>query len=541
MGLNDALRELVLPKLDRVQKTADGFMARCPAHEDRNPSLSLGYGTKHPVIFKCHAGCDAEDILKALGLTWEELSAPREERKGAYRGKSTMIATYDYVDEDGKLLYQVCRFEPKKFLQRRPLPGGDWEFKLGNTRRVLYRLPAVIEAVKAGRQVWVVEGEKDVHAVEERLGLPATCNSGGAGMGWPDSAFEMFRDASVAIWSDADKEGRAHARKVMASLAAVGAEVTVYESPTHKDAADHLGAGFGLEELVETRATTEEPTPVLAPDLWEFIAAGDDAYDWLVPDVLERGDRLMITGAEGLGKSVWCRQLCVQLAAGIHPFQPGTVDPVKVLVVDCENSMRQNRRHYGTLAGLSVSKGRRVPDGGLRLIHRPEGIDLTKGDDAEWLLERVRAHRPDVLYIGPFYRLHASDINDESAARKTVSVLDAARVAGDGCVLLMEAHAGHGQHGSQRALRPVGSSLLLRWPEFGFGLRRAKECLPNEQRPRLVDLEAWRGARDERDWPSSFRHGKTGEWPWMPEAAVKPEWSSASQWSAESLSERGVA
>jgi hypothetical protein len=314
-------------------------------------------------------------------------------------------------------------------------------------------------------------------------------------------------------------------------------EVSVYEAPNHKDSADHLGAGHDLAALVQTRVSGDETEPVLAPDLWQFLGQGDDAYDWLVPDLLERGDRLMVTGAEGLGKSVWCRQLLVQLAAGLHPFRDGqTVKPLKALVVDCENSPRQNRRHYGYLAGLSVTKGHRVPDGGLRLIHRPEGIDLVRGDDAEWLIERVRAHKPDVVYIGPFYRLHNSDINDEVAARKTVAVLDAIRTAGNGCVLLMEAHAGHGSGPGGRLLRPAGSSLLLRWPEFGFGLRRAKECDPADQRPSLVDLEAWRGARDERDWPTGFRHGRQGDWPWMPEF---PTTTNPGPLSAAALSQRG--
>jgi 5S rRNA maturation endonuclease (ribonuclease M5) len=473
--------------------------------------------------------------LKALGLEWTDLSAPKSDSQKR-QGRASIIATYDYTDEAGTLLYQVCRLEPKSFRQRRPAPNGDWVWSLGNIQPVLYRLPRVVKAVSAGELVWIVEGEKDVHAMESRLDVTATCNSGGSSKAWQDSFSEPFRDAAVAVVADADEPGRAHARKIMAALTKVGAEVTVYESPTHKDMADHLGAGYGLEDLVETRVSGDETAPVLAPDLWEFIAAGDDTYDWLVPNVLERGDRLMITGAEGLGKSVWCRQLCVQLAAGCHPFEDGEfVDPMKVLVVDCENSTRQNRRHYGRLAAVSVKKGRRVPAGGLRLIHRPEGIDLTRGADAEWLLERVHAHKPDVLYIGPFYRLHNSDINDETAARKTVSVLDAARTAGEGCVLLMEAHAGHGQQGAQRALRPVGSSLLLRWPEFGFGLQRAKECDPGDARPSLVDLKSWRGARDERDWPESFRHGRDGDWPWLPEGPRRPK-SNLGSMSADALS-----
>ena len=123
MGLTDVLREIVLPKLDRVQKTADGFTARCPAHEDNSPSLSLTYGTTHPVIFNCHAGCAPEDVLKALGLEWADLTAPKEDR-GQKFGKADIISTYDYVDEHGDLLFQVCRLQPKSFRQRKPKPGG---------------------------------------------------------------------------------------------------------------------------------------------------------------------------------------------------------------------------------------------------------------------------------------------------------------------------------------------------------------------------------------------------------------------------------
>jgi 5S rRNA maturation endonuclease (ribonuclease M5) len=487
------------------------------------------------VIFNCHAGCDPDDILKALGLEWADLTAPREERRQGRFGKRTLISTYDYVDEAGELLFQVCRFEPKTFRQRKPDGRGGWDNQLGNTRRVLYRLPQVIDALRAGQIVWIVEGEKDVHAVEH-AGMTATCNPGGAGKWLPEYS-EVFRDAAVAICADADDPGRAHARRVEAELVKVGCEVTVFEAPNHKDVADHLSSGAGLEDLEQTRGP-EDTAPVLAPDLWEFLSQGEEGYDWLVPDVLERGDRLMVTGAEGLGKSVWCRQLCVQLAAGVHPFIEGEhVDPLRVLAIDCENSTRQNRRHYGRLAGVSVTKGRRVPDGNLRIIHRPEGIDLTRGADAEWLLERVHAHRPDVMYIGPFYRLLTADVNDETEVRRTVAVLDAARTVGNGCVLLMEAHAGHGPaSGAQRALRPIGSSLLLRWPEFGFGLRRAKECDPADVRPSLVDLEPWRGGRDERKFPRSFRHGRDGDWPWLPEAAAPR--SNLVPFSAEALSQR---
>ena len=74
----DVLREVLLPRLDGVRMSGGSWMARCPSHEDRTASLSIGRGKEHPVVLNCRAGCDSLDVLKALGLTWETLSKPRE-------------------------------------------------------------------------------------------------------------------------------------------------------------------------------------------------------------------------------------------------------------------------------------------------------------------------------------------------------------------------------------------------------------------------------------------------------------------------------
>jgi len=517
--MTDVLREILLPELQNVKKTGAGFMARCPAHDDGKASLSLSYGQQQPVVLKCHAGCDSDTILAELGLSWKDLSKPREPKPdGEWTPAGPAVAVYDYRDEQGELLFQVCRTAGKEFRQRRPDPSkpGKYVWRLENTRRVLYKLPKVIEAVEQGRQVWIVEGEKDVHTLEA-LGLTATCNPGGAGK-WLDDYTPVLKEAVVAICADADEPGRAHARRVFDALDGVAAAIEVFEAPDHKDITDHLGAGRTLDELVRTKTTENTANPVLAPDLWEFIGVPDSPFDWLVPDVLERGDRMIITGAEGLGKSTWARQLAVMLAAGIHPvLHHERIAPVRVLVIDCENSEKQNRRAYRPLAACSVKSNSRVPDGGLRLIHRPEGIDLTRGPDAAWLIERVAAHEPDVLFIGPFYRLHNANINDEQPARSCVEVLDRARTLGAGCALFTEAHAGHAQQGNARALRPAGSSLLLRWPEFGFGLRAADGTRYSDNgRPMDVEVVGWRGARENRNWPGNLKHGMEGEWPWAP-------------------------
>src|SRR4051812_17761237 len=85
-------------------------------------------------------------------------------------------AVYDYVDQQGKLLFQVVRYVPKGFSYRRPNPRGGWTLGPGRAQQVLYRLPE-LQAAPPEKPVYIVEGEKDVDRLHS-LGLLATCNSG---------------------------------------------------------------------------------------------------------------------------------------------------------------------------------------------------------------------------------------------------------------------------------------------------------------------------------------------------------------------------
>lgn len=506
----DVMRELILPRLDAVKKSGGGFMARCPAHDDGKASLSISPGRDHPVVLHCHANCDPDDILARLGLTWADLSDPKPRRDDGevWTPAGPAVAVYDYRDEQGQVLFQVCRTANKDFRQRVPDPTAKsgYRWRLDSVRRVLYRLPELIDAVNGARDVFICEGEKDVHTLEAH-GLAATCNPGGAGK-WREEYAEFFRDASVLIVADKDTPGRAHARQVRDALAGVARELCIVEAVEGcKDVTDHLNAGHALADMPTTWPSAPEKVD-LAPDLWEFLDTPDDEYDWLVPGLLERGDRLILTGFEGLGKSMLGRQMAVTIAAGIHPFRHGArIEPKKVLLIDCENSERQSRRRFRPLANASNRFERRVPAGGMRLIHRPSGLDLTRDEDAEWLMERVTAHQPDVLFIGPLYRLHNANMNEELPTRRVLTVLDKARTAVN-CALIIEAHAGHGEYGKNRSVRPTGSSLLMRWPEFGYGIA------PSDDTGRKVDFKQWRGPRDERDWPERLMWGDPNGWPW---------------------------
>jgi replicative DNA helicase len=225
---------------------------------------------------------------------------------------------------------------------------------------------------------------------------------------------------------------------------------------------------------------------------------------------------MILTASEGGGKSTLLRQLAVTIAAGIHPFRHDQhITPATVLVLDCENGAPASRRKYRPLVNAAARTGRPLRRGAFHIECRPEGIDLTRPADRAWVMRRVELLKPELLIIGPVYRLHAGNPNDEELARKVSVVIDEAR-ATTNCAVLMEAHAPHHNGFTQhRNLRPLGSSLWMRWPEFGFGLRPVEDekSAANTEGARGRRFVPWRGMRDERDWPQFLRAGD--DWPWI--------------------------
>jgi len=166
-----------LSRLNHVKPSGTGWQAKCPAHDDGTASLSVSEASDGKILMHCHAGCAPEAICSKLGLTLADLFTDTANGNG---GKPSIVATYDYADERGTLLFQVCRMWPKDFRQRQPDGNGAWTWNTKGVRRVLYRLPETLAAVQRAETVYVVEGEKDVAALVAN-GFAATCNAGGAG------------------------------------------------------------------------------------------------------------------------------------------------------------------------------------------------------------------------------------------------------------------------------------------------------------------------------------------------------------------------
>jgi putative DNA primase/helicase len=218
------------------RRVGASWVARCPAHDDRHPSLSLKDDGGR-VLVHCHAGCPQRDVvhaLKRLGI-WPS-------RKGTKN--RTIVATYDYTDETGALLYQVVRYHPKDFKQRRPDGAGGWLWSAGE-RQVLYRLREVVEAPI----IFVAEGEKDCEALRDH-GIVATTNSGGAGK-WKEEFNQYFCNKEVFILPDTDPPGWRHALDIARSLVGIAARTRLIELPHAKDPAEWFALGHSELELIK--------------------------------------------------------------------------------------------------------------------------------------------------------------------------------------------------------------------------------------------------------------------------------------------------
>jgi len=282
--VNASSLDRFLEKLPDAKQRGKNWQARCPAHEDKTASLSVSGGNNGGVLIKCFAGCDTGAVVAALGLTLADLMPPNE---SAFKPKPSKrvsrlprnekwedLTPYDYTDVAGTLLYQSVRYrtasEAKKFTQRRPDGKGGWHWNMDGIGRVLYRLPAVLDAASRGETIFVAEGEKDADNLH-RLGIVATTNVGGAGK-WQDIYSESLRGAGrVIMLPDNDPEGQVprtghdHGQAVAASCRAAGVPVSVVNLPTPDipkgDVSDWLNAGGTKAELLALAASAPDWTP----------------------------------------------------------------------------------------------------------------------------------------------------------------------------------------------------------------------------------------------------------------------------------------
>ena len=244
-------------------------------------------------------------------------------RNGSSAPKWNIVKTCDYVDENGALLFQCVRYEPKGFSQRQPDGDGGWIEHIRGVRRVLYRLPEVLKA----ETVCVPEGEKDADNLC-KLGFTATTNPMGAGK-WRDEFSETLGGKTVFVFGDVgdpDKAGERHTEAVIQSLSGKAKSVRHIKLPVgFHDVSDFIASFASAEQAKKaiTNLITAPVPPIAEPPRVAKVEPP------LTPTTIAEWREVM---TENFPTHARCAEICASVEAQlllndvVNPFALGLVD-----------------------------------------------------------------------------------------------------------------------------------------------------------------------------------------------------------------------
>ena len=393
-------------------------------------------------------GAERLDWLKTHGFLYETIQS-----NGAQQPRPSIIATYDYQDEGGNLLFQVCRFEPKDFRQRRPDGNGGWVWSVKGIKAVPYRLPQVLE--NDDKVICIVEGEKAADRLW-KLGIPASCSPGGAGK-WREELNEFFRGADVVIIPDYDPQkkhpktkepifhpdgrpvlpGQDHADcrgqiVVRASRRGCGVlELWKHweKMPLKGDVYDWISHGGTAEQLYalidKTQDWSQESNADRVKLLFPFPIKGEEIprRQWIVPGLLLRRNVTILVAPPGSGKSLLTLQMALMMGTALHWGGWHPRAPCKTLVINAEDdSDEMRRRLWAACQEMRISASDLAER--VAIAEAPNTLIIAKADSrtktvieqpmAKQLIKTVNENRFDVLVVDPFAETFEGDENSNS-------------------------------------------------------------------------------------------------------------------------------
>jgi 5S rRNA maturation endonuclease (ribonuclease M5) len=367
-----------------------------------------------------------------------------------------LAKAYDYYNSDGALSYQIQRYEPKTFRQRRPDDKGGWVYSMTGVEAVPYNLPAIMQNPQA--PIFVVEGEKCADALIE-LGLIATTNHGGS-KNWKPELAQYFAGRNVIVLPDNDEAGQAHADKVIAELYDTANKIKRLDLPNlppKGDVADWLAAGNGKSVLLELakQAPAIEQAPEIKPDIYPLY---DEAYlmnmppvEWMIEGVLTKHGFAVMYGAPGTGKSFIAIDMALCMAHGIA-WHGRATNAGAVLYIAGEGVGGLGKRVKAWKAHHELSS-----NGSLKVL--PVAVDMIDDESIDKLLRTIDSLNTEFscLVIDTVARSMTGEENSATDMSAFVRGCDAIKHH-TGCGLLAIHHAGKDASRGINSMR--GSSAL---------------------------------------------------------------------------------
>lgn len=523
----------VCQQLSGVQRSGKGFMARCPAHEDSKASLKVDTGNDGRVLLHCKAGCKVQEIARALSIEVGQLFPERPDgfRAGASGPNSERhVATYSYTDEHGATLYEALRYDvldyagkkiDKTFKQRRPIGAGEYAWGTKGVRRVLYRLPELIEAVASDKRICVVEGEKDADRLWS-LGIPAATAAGGSGAPWLDDYSLTLAGAEVAIFPDNDPPGEAHGAKVLAGLHGIAKSVRTVRLPglaVKGDVSDWLDAGHTADELLAELERTPEPEEVSdgLPDAVRLLDATDpEPIQWTVDRLIPADELTLLYGDGGSYKSTIALHLAAAVAYGGQAFGRFDTTARNVVIVSGEDS---GGIIYNRIAAMCRGHGWDFAAVAGRIYtHALDGATLA---DPAWIAKLGReVERLDagLVILDPLAELIEGEENSATEMRPMVKAARGLKEPTAAAVIVVH-HAGKESMGKRKQDRVRGSSVFfsaaraaffIEPREGGAGVECVKFSRAPKRDPFVIEAVIEANPTNEAEWTlARFSHAST--------------------------------
>ena len=449
----------LLDKLEAVKPTgANKWLARCPSHQDNNPSLAIT-SIDGRVLIYCFAGCKPESVVAALGMTMPELfDSPRE---------------LEYRYDGGRKVKRYYKSDGKK------------DFRQSNTSNPpeLYKLGKVRAAVAEGRPIFLVEGEEDVRALES-FGVCATSAPQGAA-NWSKANYTPLVGSTVLVVADNDKPGLARAADLAAYLPTI--EVTLggvfVAAAGLNDMGEHVAAGYTVNDLVEIHppftasgagtsqhdnAAAEEPHSSKKPERALLLTAAANIRSsrqrWLWDGIIPLGTLALFAGRGGEGKSSFALHLAAKLNAGdLEGDFRG--QPHAVLIAALEDDWGTIMKPRLVAAGADLNKTFKL---GIAAT-----VDETTREtvptlplDIGLIKEAIIQTGARMVILDPATSLMVGDLNKREDVRRSLDGLLAVAQETE-CTVVLIVHFAKGQGNvsekisGSHALRDAARSVLL--------------------------------------------------------------------------------